>query len=182
VQWLSAHRLRQPPVVRAPRSQIALCPSRDCGLTRCRAHWADRKQPAECGVDTVSAAVGTTFTLQLAVYDSAGANATARRTITVVSPCPELSDDGSVVDPDATFYCPDTAADGSETGTYVCSAISCDDRRRLASMTGAANSSQVALPRLVLLPFANAANLSLVRTAAVACRSRVSLLSDRVIV
>jgi hypothetical protein len=112
----------------------------------------------------VTASVGTSLTLELAVYDSAGANATAKRTITVVSPCPELGDDGSVVSPDATFYCPDTAADGTETGSYVCSAISCEDRRRLASATGAGSNSAVLPPRLFLLPFANAANLSQVWT------------------
>ncbi|KAG2454830.1 hypothetical protein HYH02_000662 [Chlamydomonas schloesseri] len=135
-------------------AKIALCPPDNCAKTQCRAHWADRKQPSECGVDTVTAAVGTTFRLQFVVYDSRGASATAERTITVVNPC------GA-----GKFYCPldakaSPASPSASNGGFVCSDVKCEERERLANLAAVGSSAAVAAPRLFLLPELNAGNLS----------------------
>ncbi|PNH01163.1 hypothetical protein TSOC_012961 [Tetrabaena socialis] len=128
---------------------IALCPPSDCASTQCRSHWADRKQPSECGVDTVSAAIGTTFTLQLAVYDSRGAIATAQRSLTVISPCAT-----------GLNYCGEALSGGGSRS--VCSELSCEDLLRLAVQAGA--SAGPAPPRLFLLPSKHGENLTLAET------------------
>ncbi|PNH11248.1 hypothetical protein TSOC_001938, partial [Tetrabaena socialis] len=128
---------------------IALCPPSDCAKTQCRSHWADRKQPSECGVDTVSAAIGTTFTLQLAVYDSRGAVASAQRSVTVVSPCATGQN-----------YCEQALSGGGS--RFVCSDVSCEDLLRLAAQAGA--STAPAWPRLFILPSKHADNLTLAET------------------
>lgn len=138
----------------APCFQIALCPPSDCGKVQCRSHWADRKAPSECGIDTVSAPIGTSYRLVIAVFDSRGANATAERTIAVVSPCNATQD-----------YC-EEAVPGSAAGAtrWVCSDVSCAERSRLATLAAAAgngSASGVLSPRLFLLPGYQTTNLSL---------------------
>lgn len=84
----AAPHARTPPQCTWPhRPQITLCPPDDCAATQCRDHRADRKQPSECGIDTVNATVGSSFRMHLVVFDSKGANATAERLVTVVKPC-----------------------------------------------------------------------------------------------
>ena len=69
--------------------QILMCPPDTCLTTGggCTGSRVTDKQPVACGVDTVNADVGTTYTLIYAVYNSAGVKATVQRVITVVSPC-----------------------------------------------------------------------------------------------
>ncbi|KAG2491872.1 hypothetical protein HYH03_009825 [Edaphochlamys debaryana] len=109
---------------------IALCPGEDCWKTQCRAHWADRKQPSECGV--------------LVVYDSRGANATAERQISVVSPCAT-----------GLNYCEETLTDGSD--HWVCVDVSCEQWKQLKDT----QDSELSPPRLFLLPGSHTKNLSL---------------------
>ncbi|KAG2499887.1 hypothetical protein HYH03_002176 [Edaphochlamys debaryana] len=135
-------------------SAIALCPPNNCAKTQCRMHWADRKQPSECGVDTVTAPVGTTFTLRVVVFDSRGANASAERQVTVASPCA----------PGQTYCALPLRQSGGGGGggsarRYVCSDLPCAALAAASSaMEGAA--AAVAAPRLFLLPGAHADNLS----------------------
>jgi hypothetical protein len=60
-----------------------------------------KKQPSECGVDTVGGTVGVPYRLQVVVYDSKGLNATAERIITLT-----LCDEGEV-------WCEDSNAAGN---------------------------------------------------------------------
>ncbi|GFR50777.1 hypothetical protein Agub_g13042 [Astrephomene gubernaculifera] len=129
-------------------SKIALCPPDNCAKTQCRAHWADRKQPSECGIDTVNAAIGTTYSLKLGVYDSMGVNATVERIIKVVSPCST-----------GQSYCEETSASGET--QYVCSDVSCEQRASLTALADVGTVSTTTPPRLFLLPGAHADNLTL---------------------
>ncbi|KAG2422885.1 hypothetical protein HXX76_015713 [Chlamydomonas incerta] len=135
-------------------SQIALCPpstssASSCVSTQCRAHWPDRKQPADCGIDTLTGPIGTTFRLRLAVYDSAGANTTAERVVTVVSPCAA-----------GKYYCPIEGAyapDGSQ--SYECLDMSCGDNAALQASVAALSANETRA-HLYLLPALHSANLS----------------------
>ena len=64
-----------------------MCPLDGCFATGCVGQRVIDKQPAACGVDTVSADVGTTYTLTFVVYNTAGLQASVQRVVTVVSPC-----------------------------------------------------------------------------------------------
>jgi hypothetical protein len=111
-------------------------------------HWVDRKQPWQCGVDTVTSPVDAVMRLRLAVYDSKGGVAWAERVIRVVAPCEE-----------GQSYCELPAAAGAET-EWACMDAPCAQWRGVAPMAAAA---VAAPPRLFLLPSAHASNLSVVR-------------------
>ena len=65
-----------------------MCPPDTCLSTGgCIGSRVTDKQPVACGIDTVNADIGTTYTLCYVVYNSAGMEATVQRIITVVSPC-----------------------------------------------------------------------------------------------
>ena len=65
-----------------------MCPPDTCLATGgCIGSRVIDKQPVVCGIDTVNADIGTTYTLRYAVYNSAGAKATVQRVILVVNPC-----------------------------------------------------------------------------------------------
>ena len=64
-----------------------MCPPDGCLATGCVGSRIADKQPVACGVDTVNADIGTTYTLTYVVYNSAGMEATAQRVISVISPC-----------------------------------------------------------------------------------------------
>mgnify|MGYP001806780519 CR=1 FL=1 len=141
-------------------SQIALCPpstssSASCVSTQCRAHWPDRKQPVDCGVDTMTGAIGTTYRLQLVVYDSAGASVAAERVVTVVSPCTE-----------GKYYCiveGSYASDGSQ--SFECLDKSCEDHAALQASVAALSVNETRA-HLYLLPALHSANLTQVRGSA----------------
>ena len=77
----------QPPSP-SPSAQVLMCPPDTCLATGgCIGSRVTDKQPVACGVDTVNANIGTTYTLRYVVYNSAGMEATVQRIITVVSPC-----------------------------------------------------------------------------------------------
>ncbi|KXZ51178.1 hypothetical protein GPECTOR_13g665 [Gonium pectorale] len=141
-------------------SRIALCPPADCARTQCRAHWADRKQPSECGVDTAGGAVGSAFRLQLVVYDTKGANATAERVISVISPC-ATGQHYCEVAPAAAAAATGGGGNGTSSAgggsvsparRFVCSDIPCEERARLAAATGAGMPEEVRSVQLILLP------------------------------
>ena len=56
-------------------------------MTGCIGSRVTDKQPIACSIDTITADVGTTFTLVYKVYNSAGLEATVQRVISVISPC-----------------------------------------------------------------------------------------------
>ena len=64
-----------------------MCPPDGCLATGCVGSRIADKQPVACGVDTVNADIGTTYTVTYVVYNSAGMEATAQRVISVISPC-----------------------------------------------------------------------------------------------
>ena len=68
--------------------QILMCPPDTCLATGgCTGSRVIEKQPVVCGIDTMNADIGTTYTLRYVVYNSAGMKATVQRVISVVSPC-----------------------------------------------------------------------------------------------
>ncbi len=97
-------------------------------------------------MDTTTAPVGTTFRLQLAVYDRRGRSATAERIVAVVSPCAA-----------GETYCEIPAEDGGEP-TYLCTQLKCADAQQLAASLGAGGTGSAA-PRLFLLPGMHQENL-----------------------
>ncbi|KAG2445957.1 hypothetical protein HXX76_000560 [Chlamydomonas incerta] len=129
-------------------AMITLCPPEDCAPTQCRDHRADRKQPSECGIDTVNATVGSSFRVQLVVFDSKGANATAERLITVIKPCELLES-----------YCRITR---NGMPVYVCSNVTCETLEPLNDeITRSGGGLSVVPPRLFLLPGLLTNNLTL---------------------
>ena len=95
--------------------QVLMCPPDTCLATGggCDGSRIIDKQPVVCGVDTVNADVGTTYTLRYAVYNSAGMKATVERIISVVSPC----DSGQ-------FLCGTTCSGVSQGGPFLGCALS----------------------------------------------------------
>ncbi|KAG2452521.1 hypothetical protein HYH02_002759 [Chlamydomonas schloesseri] len=129
-------------------AMITLCPPDDCAGTQCRDHRADRKQPSECGIDTVNATVGSSFRMKLVVFDSKGANATAERLVTVVKPCEVLES-----------YCRITRAGMP---VYVCSNVTCETLEPLNDeITRSGGGLSAVPPRLFLLPGLLTNNLTL---------------------
>lgn len=90
-------------------SRVLLCPPPECRRLACLAgHFYAEKDITACGIDTVTAQIGTSFSLRLAVVDSQGEVAAAVRTVTVVTPC---EDPGEVL------------CDGA------CSRVACETRK-----------------------------------------------------
>ena len=68
------------------QGRVLMCPPSGCAASGCVGHRFADKQPLACGVDTANADVGTTFTLNFAVYNTAGLEASR--------PCPPLGEAG----------------------------------------------------------------------------------------
>ena len=66
-----------------------MCPPDGCFASGCVGQRVADKQPVACGVDTTwsSVAIGTTYTLNFVVYNTAGLQASVQRVVNVISPC-----------------------------------------------------------------------------------------------
>ena len=94
-----------------------MCPPDGCLATGCVGSRIADKQPVACGVDTVNADIGTTYTVTYVVYNSAGMEATAQRVISVISPC----DSGQYL---CGSTCSAVSTAGSSCAWSTCSAVS----------------------------------------------------------
>ena len=55
------------PIFYAPTTQVLMCPSDGCLATGCVGSLVTDKQPVACGIDTVNADIGQTYTLTFVV-------------------------------------------------------------------------------------------------------------------
>lgn len=80
--------------------RVLACPPMDCLALGCPGHELLVKGLQGCGVDTVSASIGTSFNISFVVLDShrPPSSASIQRTVVVISPCASSE-----------VYCPDRA-------------------------------------------------------------------------
>lgn len=99
--------------------RILTCPPDECMPYNCRGHELHRKGIQGCGVDTETAPVGTTFTIEFVVMDHAVPPAVTRasRVIRVTSPCTPRE-----------VYCPDLPSE------HACGSGACAGRASLVAV------------------------------------------------
>ena len=71
------------------QSRVLMCPSKEClaNSSNCQGQRLLDKQLIDCGFDSTTAGIDSSFSLDFYVYDSQGLLLTVSRTLTVVSPC-----------------------------------------------------------------------------------------------
>jgi hypothetical protein len=105
--------------------RILSCPPISCVPFNCPGHEMFRKGVSGCGIDTVSAPVGTVFALAFTVSDLSFPPITseALRRIVVVSPCEQ-----------GQTYCPALAQPTLATSEFACGTTDCMSRSAIISL------------------------------------------------
>jgi hypothetical protein len=105
--------------------RVLTCPPTACVPFNCPGHEFFRKGLSGCGIDTLSAPVGTVFGLAFTVSDLSMPPATSEvlRRIMVVSPCGE-----------GHTYCPDLAKPALSTDEHACGTTDCSSRAALLAL------------------------------------------------
>jgi hypothetical protein len=105
--------------------RVLTCPPISCVPFNCPGHEFFRKGLSGCGIDTVSAPVGTVFDLAFTVSDLSIPPATSEvlRHIMVVSPCEESQ-----------TYCPDLAKPALSTDEHACGTTDCSSRAAILAL------------------------------------------------
>jgi hypothetical protein len=105
--------------------RVLTCPPIPCAPFNCPGHEFFRKGLSGCGIDTLSAPVGTVFSLEFTVSDLSIPPAASEvlRRIVVVSPCKE-----------GHTYCPDLAKPALSTDEHACGTTDCSSRAALLAL------------------------------------------------
>ena len=105
--------------------RILSCPPDSCMLFNCPGHQSHRKGLSGCGIDTLTAAVGTFYAVIFTVMDlsTPPATTTAKRYVEVVSPCES-----------AKIYCPALAPPTTPTLEHACGTTDCTSREAILAL------------------------------------------------
>ena len=133
------------------QSRVLMCPSKKClaNSSNCQGQRLLDKQLIDCGFDSTTAGIDSSFSLDFYVYDSQGLLLTVSRTLTVVSPCST-----------GQFYCNGDCYNVSDRSSLYfnsfihfspSSQVNCDTLNQFAS-SAAPPSPATSPPSLYLLP------------------------------